>query len=200
MSHNSFKAKHQNGGYRMLHVVYKPFWKDLPFMDIFTCITPDILHQLHKGIFHNHLLQWCISLIAMTCFPTLCHFKKGISTISQWTGHGTQGDAMSIPGFTFRCIAQSLLDFIYYAQFQKYMDMTLEAMQDSLKMFHDHKHVLIDLEVCQDFNIPKLHLLQHYVASIRALGSANGYNTEYPEQLHIDYAKDAYRPATNTTT
>ncbi|KIK15162.1 hypothetical protein PISMIDRAFT_115635, partial [Pisolithus microcarpus 441] len=79
-----------------LCVVYKPFWKDLPFMDIFACITPNILHQLHKGIFHDHLVQWCTSLMgemdidvhfqAMTCFPALCHFKKGISTISQWTG------------------------------------------------------------------------------------------------------------------
>ncbi|KAI6037280.1 hypothetical protein PISMIDRAFT_12909 [Pisolithus microcarpus 441] len=25
------------------------------------------------------------------------------------------------------------------------------------------------------------------------LGSTDGYNTEYPERLHIDYAKDAYR-------
>ncbi|THG97025.1 hypothetical protein EW026_g4917 [Hermanssonia centrifuga] len=28
---------------------------------------------------------------------------------------------------------------------------------------------------------------------IRLLGSADGYNTESPERLHIDYAKDAYR-------
>ncbi|KAI6021358.1 hypothetical protein BKA83DRAFT_4464102 [Pisolithus microcarpus] len=65
--------------------------------------------------------------------------------------------------------------------FQQHMDVTLKAMQDSLKMFHDHKHVLVELEVHHDFNIPKL-----------SLSSANGYNTEYPEHLHIDYAKDAY--------
>ncbi|KAI6012835.1 hypothetical protein EDC04DRAFT_2870887 [Pisolithus marmoratus] len=35
-----------------LCAVFNPFWKDLPFTDIFTCLTLDILHQLHKG--------WCI--------------------------------------------------------------------------------------------------------------------------------------------
>ena len=42
-------------------------------------------------------------------------------------------------------------------------------------------------------NIPKLHAILHYVDCIRSLGSADGYNTESPERLHIDYAKDAYR-------
>jgi hypothetical protein len=33
----------------------------------------------------------------------------------------------------------------------------------------------------------------HYVTCIRALGLADGYNTESPERLHIDFAKEAYR-------
>ncbi|KAG6912043.1 hypothetical protein DXG01_001823, partial [Tephrocybe rancida] len=33
----------------------------------------------------------------------------------------------------------------------------------------------------------------HYVEAIKALGSADGYNSEAPERLHIDFAKDAYR-------
>ncbi|KIM55951.1 hypothetical protein SCLCIDRAFT_29991 [Scleroderma citrinum Foug A] len=82
-------------------------------------------------------------------------------------------------------LARSLLDFIYYVQFQQQMDKTLAAMQDSLNVFHSCKGVVIELGIREHFNIPKIHSLLHYVA--------DGYNTEYPECLHINYAKDAYR-------
>ncbi|KAJ6611845.1 hypothetical protein B0H10DRAFT_1808681, partial [Mycena sp. CBHHK59/15] len=49
------------------------------------------------------------------------------------------------------------------------------------------------LGIREHFNIPKFHAIQHYIDAIRALGSANGYNTESPERLHIDFAKKAYR-------
>ncbi|KAI5992962.1 hypothetical protein EDD15DRAFT_2167664 [Pisolithus albus] len=66
-------------------------------------------------------------------------------------------------------------------------------MEECLKTFHSHKDVLVELQVREDFNVPKIHSLKHYVSSIHALGSADGYNTEYPECLHIDYAKEGYR-------
>ncbi|KAI6133567.1 hypothetical protein EV401DRAFT_2053589 [Pisolithus croceorrhizus] len=192
-----------------LHAIFDPFWKELPFTDIFACLTPNILHQLHKGIFHDHLLQWCMSIVgekeidarfqAMTQYPALCHFKKGVSSVSLWTGTEHKEMQRVFVGLLAGAVddhvlimIHSLLDFIYYVQLQQHMDMTLVAMKASLKTFHDHKHVLIELGVHKDFNMPKIHSLQHYVSSIQALGSANGYNTEYPERLHIDYAKDGY--------
>ncbi|KIK82283.1 hypothetical protein PAXRUDRAFT_154070, partial [Paxillus rubicundulus Ve08.2h10] len=52
--------------------------------------------------------------------------------------------------------------------------------------------VFIELGVRAHFNIPKIHQLSHYVQSIRLYGSPDGFNTELPERLHIDFAKDAY--------
>ncbi|KAI6103379.1 hypothetical protein F5141DRAFT_1189786 [Pisolithus sp. B1] len=153
-----------------LCAVFNLFRKELPFTNIFICLTPDILHQLHKGIFHNHLVQWCLSILgkkeinvcfqAMTQYPNLHHFKKGISSMERVFVSllaGAIDDCVLI-------VACSLLDFIYYAQLQQHTDTTLTAMEESLKMFH-------------------------------TLSSADSYNTEYPECLHIDYAKDGYRMA-----
>ncbi|KAG2363976.1 hypothetical protein BDR07DRAFT_1218649, partial [Suillus spraguei] len=92
--------------------------------------------------------------------------------------------------------AHAILDFIYYAQFHSHTSQSLNALQSALNDFHEHKSIFIDLGAHRDFNIPKLHAMVHYVESIKSQGSADGFNTEFPERLHIDFAKDAYH-ATN---
>jgi hypothetical protein len=72
------------------------------------------------------------------------------------------------------------------------MSLTLEKLERSLKTFHENKPIFVELGIRKHFNIPKLHAIQHYVEAIRYLGSADGYNTESPEHLHINYAKASY--------
>jgi len=193
-----------------LRAIYSPFWADLPHTDIFTCISLDILHQLHKGVFKDHFLKWCTSIVgekaidnrfrAMTSHPRLRHFQKGLSGITQWTGKEhkeTQkvllGVLAGIAPPQLLAAARGLLNFIYYAQYQSHTSDTLQRMQEALNTFHANKDVFVDEEVREHFNIGKIHSMLHYVESIKALGSLDGFNSEQPEHLHIDYAKHGYR-------
>ncbi|KAG0696713.1 hypothetical protein DFH29DRAFT_991633 [Suillus ampliporus] len=135
----------------------------------------------------------------MTNYPGLRYFSKGISLVSQWTG--TEHREMqrvflgvlagTVQPTVFRA-ARAVLDFIYYAQYHAHTSQTLDALKNALDEFHTHKHIFTDLGVRDDFNIPKLHSMMHYVDSIKSRGSADGFNTEFPERLHIDFTKNAY--------
>ncbi|KAJ7898981.1 hypothetical protein B0H13DRAFT_2519672 [Mycena leptocephala] len=131
-----------------------PFWKDLPHCDIFQCFTPDILHQLHKGVFKEHIVSWATQSLGgsdtaneeevdfrfrtMPSHPGLRHFKLGISLVSQWTGNEFKqmekiflGVINGAADAAFIRAVRGILDFIYYAHFETHTDASLAKLEDA---------------------------------------------------------------------
>ena len=75
----------------------------------------------------------------------------------------------------------NVLDFIYYAQLQTHSTQTVTTLGHSLVEFHANKSIFVDLSICKHFNIPKIHIISHYVDSIYSLSSLDTYNTEASE-------------------
>ncbi|KAI0711734.1 hypothetical protein C8Q76DRAFT_769459 [Earliella scabrosa] len=195
-----------------LRDIPEPFWADLPYANIFGCIVPDVLHQLHKGVFKNHLVKWVSKgkedeldarFARVPPYPNLRIFSKGISKITQWTGNEDRQmekvfigliDGLHDDPRVMIC-ARAILDFIYLAHYPSHTFSTLRQMCDALETFHTNKKVFEDLgPICSHFNIPKLHWTTlHYIAAIYNFGTCDGVSTEISERLHIDFAKMAYR-------
>ena len=73
---------------------------------------------------------------------------------------------------------------------------SLHKLDSTWVAFHNNLHYFVDQGIHKDrddFNIPKLHSMHHYIKSIILLGSTDGYSTESFKRLHINFAKAAYR-------
>ena len=92
-----------------------------------------------------------------------------------------------------RTVLNEGLKRLYIAQYPTHDETTLSYLQDALDVYHKNNDILKTLGVRKHLNIPKFHSLQHYIDSIRNLGTTDNYSTEMFERLHIDFAKKAWR-------
>ncbi|KAF8602268.1 hypothetical protein BDV93DRAFT_444543, partial [Ceratobasidium sp. AG-I] len=189
-----------------------PWWANLPGVEFGQCITPDLLHQWHKGLFKGHAMKWvqrkmgkqlvdqCFMLMPRA--KDLRHFKQGISRIQQWTGREMKEMAkVFLPLIlehrdvhaNLATLIRAMLDFAYLAHAAQLTETEVQEMCDLHTEMHRLKQIVVSSNIyeglwCFD-RIPKWHMISHYPKSIRKLGMPNGYNTEGLEYLHIVYIK-----------
>ncbi len=92
---------------------------------------------------------------------------------------------------------RAALDFLFLAQYPIHTTATLQQLENAQLSFEQNRLIFINLGIQAHFDIPKLHFKRHYKYFFERFGTADNFNTEYTERLHIDMAKDAYR-ATNS--
>ncbi|KAG8698980.1 hypothetical protein FRC08_005592 [Ceratobasidium sp. 394] len=191
-----------------------PFWAHLPHVEFAGCVTPDLLHQLHKGMFKSQLVKWVSRVLgektvdkrmaAMTQASGMRHFSKGISTVEKWTGRESKEMAMQFLPVVAETmtddlvrLTRAMLDHMYRAHAARMTEDELEEMEGAWREFHRLKGSIVRasaLMSARSFNwISKLHTVGHWPPSIRQLGTPDGYNSEAPEHLHIEYAKEPWR-------
>ncbi|KAG9103180.1 hypothetical protein FRC07_010067 [Ceratobasidium sp. 392] len=192
-----------------------PWWGDLPDVNIATCFAPDLLHQVHQGVFKTHLLRWLKHLVSakkmderfvsMPLAAGMRRFAKGISGISQWTGRESKQMAAQVLPVVIGNLKSTevaemvvaLMNFMFRSQLSSLSETDLREIEADLEKFHRLKDSLVVQGVYQSSErfdrIPKLHMLRHYVHMVRQLGTPDGYNSEGPEHLHIEYAKVPWR-------
>ncbi|TBU40371.1 hypothetical protein BD309DRAFT_993112 [Dichomitus squalens] len=200
----------------------KLFTYYFPRADIHDLLSPDILHQLVKGTFKDHVVSWVEDYIKLTAesereasrilddidrrlaavppFPGLRRFPQG-RNFKQWTGNDSKAlmkiylpaIAGYVPDQMVQCIA-ALLDFAYLARRSSHTGATLGAMNDILGHFHNLRTIFEEVGVRPEgFSLPRQHSLVHYVRSIKLFGSPNGLCSSITESKHIDAVKRPWR-------
>ncbi|KZP07929.1 hypothetical protein FIBSPDRAFT_914383 [Athelia psychrophila] len=197
-----------------------PFTSEFPRADISELISPDILHQLIKGVYKDHLVTWVEELIYATHtkeeaqkildeidyrislaapFAGLRRFPKGRG-FKQWTGDDTKAlmkvYLAAIEGLVpdrVVCAVRAFTDFCYLARRNIHNTESLNKMDEVLAEFHEHRKIFIELGIRVHFNLPRQHSGRHWTKLIREFGAPNGLCSSITESKHIKAVKKPWR-------
>ncbi|EGN93388.1 hypothetical protein SERLA73DRAFT_126642 [Serpula lacrymans var. lacrymans S7.3] len=182
-----------------------PFTHDFPCADIHEILAPDLLHQVIKGTFKDHLVTWVedyLNLIygkkhaeeisddidrwiaAAPSFSGLQQFPQGRG-FKQWTGDDSKALMKvylpAIEGYVppdIICTFRAFLDFFYLVQHDTYSDSSIQQVQDTGKDFHRTRVIF--------------QTLGHYPLLICMFGSPNGLCSSITESRQITAVKEPW--------
>ncbi|KAJ7687361.1 hypothetical protein B0H17DRAFT_1069971 [Mycena rosella] len=158
-----------------------PFTHGFPHADTHELLSPDLLHQVIKGTFKDHLVEWGITR-ALEIIADIDHRISAVY-IAAITDH--------VPSQMVKCIA-AFMDFCYLARRNSLNSDALDDLKEALNRFHLHRDIFIQTGVCVDISLPRQHSLVHYLPSIRLFGSPNGLCSSITESKHIKAVKEPW--------
>ncbi|KAH6904046.1 hypothetical protein BKA70DRAFT_1373674 [Coprinopsis sp. MPI-PUGE-AT-0042] len=197
-----------------------PFTVHFPRADIHELITPDLLHQLIKGTFKDHLVDWVVAYIneaytkqeatkiladidrriaAVPPFPGLRRFYQGRG-FKQWTGNDSKALMKVILPAIAGCVPPQMvhairdfLDFTYLVRRSTISEDDLSRLDTLLLSFHRNREIFREVGVRDGFSLPRQHSMVHYRRSIEMFGAPNGLCSSITESKHIKAVKRPYR-------
>ncbi|KAI0084245.1 hypothetical protein BDY19DRAFT_987574 [Irpex rosettiformis] len=167
-----------------------PYTSYFPRGDIHQLLSPDILHQLVKGAFEDHLVAWVEDYLVLAHgavqakqimdeidrriaaapnYPGLRRFPEG-RNFKQWTGNDSKAlmkvflpaIAGQVPDRMVQAI-RAFLDFCYLAHRGSHTIDTLDKLDAALTRFHELRTIFEEVGVRPDgFSLPRQHSLVHY--------------------------------------
>ncbi|KAG1788518.1 hypothetical protein EV424DRAFT_1476518 [Suillus variegatus] len=126
-----------------------PFTNNFPRADIHKLISPDILHQIIKGKFKDHLVDWVEEYLiaAVAPFAGLRRFPQGRG-FKQWTGDDSKAlMKVYIPAIKGHvpqdviCAFSAFLNFCYIVRQDTLTEDDLTQLQDALNCFHQYREI-----------------------------------------------------------
>ncbi|KAJ7483082.1 hypothetical protein B0H11DRAFT_1205027 [Mycena galericulata] len=197
-----------------------PFTHDFPRADIHELLSSDLLHQVIKGTFKDHIVSWINEylhlehgekraleiiqdidrrLSAVPEFPGLRRFPDG-RDFSQWTGDDSKAlmkiylaaVAGYLPSDMVKCLS-AFMDFCYLVRRNAISTIDLAHIKSALDRFHTFRAVFIEAGVRVSISLPRQHSLVHYIRFIRLFGSPNGLCSSITESKHIKAVKEPWR-------
>ncbi|KAH9924419.1 uncharacterized protein B0H18DRAFT_878025 [Fomitopsis serialis] len=198
-----------------------PFSNDLPRADIHELLSGDILHQIIKGCFMDHLVTWIGQYLvivhgeakakeimdeidrriaAVPPFPGLRHFHQG-RDFKQWTGDDSKAlMKVYLPAIhgllppRIILTMSTFLDICYLVRKPIQTEDTIAEVERLVTEYHHHREIFREAGVCPDgFSFPRQHSVAHYPRHTRNFGAMLGLCTSITESKHIVAVKKPWR-------
>ncbi|KAG1740040.1 hypothetical protein EDB19DRAFT_1828639 [Suillus lakei] len=150
-------------------LVIQPFTNDFPHADIHELLAPNLLNQIIKGTYKDHLVAWVEKYLLWTHgetwadiilddidrrFPQGRHFK-------QWTGNDSKALMKvylpAIKGYVpldVVCAFHAFLKFCYLVHHNVIMEKSLDEIQDVLSHFYQYQEIFKTTGTVLTFSLP----------------------------------------------